>query len=385
MANQKYDELFKLVTSVFEKDGPEAAFSYIDYCIEKTPDSPEIYLIRGEFYLETGNIGEAFKDFEKAIKINPNEPQSYYDRGLLYARTGSDINKALNDFSKAIELDANYAKAYANRANMYLKLRELQKAISDCTKAIELSQDNFEAYFNRGLAYMNMKEFAKALDDYNKVIELVPEKAEAYAKRGFLYSQLGKVQDAIRNYEKFLELDPNNKNATLIQNALKDLRNGKISSTEMEKPSIAPLIIIMTVGTVIYGFIGYNIIVKKYVNTTETLIVVLISAFLGIGFGPFLGAVINFLRSGFFWSTVKETIIEEQARETDKLSGCIRGLFVGLFVWVICSFFILVWALIKSPFIAIFQCLVAISLFNPRVRKFTEFWLGTDAFKNYKT
>jgi len=230
MANQKYDELFKQVTSVFEKNGPDAAFSYIEDCIKKTPNSPEIYLISGEFYLEVGDIEGALKDFEKAIKINPNESQAYYDRGLLYARTGSDINKALNDFSKAIELDANYAEAYANRANMYLKLREPQKAIIDCTKAIELSQDNFEPYFNRGLAYANTGEFAKALEDYNKVIELSPENIEAYLKRGILSQQLGNASDAIHDYEKFLELDPNNKNAALARDALRDLRSGKDSS-----------------------------------------------------------------------------------------------------------------------------------------------------------
>jgi len=355
MANQKHDELLKQIMSVFEKNGPDAALSYIEDCIKKDPNSPEVYLIRGEFYLDgTGNIEGALKDFEKVIKINPNEPKAYYHRGLLYARTGSD-NKALNDFSKAIELDANYAEAYANRANMYLKLDELQKAISDCTKAIEISQSNVEPYFNRGLAYMNMNEPAKALEDYNKVIELDPDNVEAYFRRGFLHSHFGNLQEAIRDYEKFLELDPNNKNATLVRDTLSDLRSGKIPSedTFTGKKSKLPQIIIMIIGAAIGGgVIGSFVAAPRLSTSTDVIIGALIGVFFGIGLGPFLGSVKEWF--GRIWN-IKYVIKEEQAKRADRLEGCLYGLFYGLLGWGILGFFKLGWALIKSPFVAIYE------------------------------
>jgi len=347
---RKYDELFEQFKSVHKKEGEDAAFSYLDDCIKQNPNCPEAYLIRGEVYSQI-DFQQAIEDFEKAIRIEPNMPQSYFSRGVLYANSG-DNNKAFSDFSKVIELDANYAEAYANRANMYLKLREPQKAINDCTKAIELSQDNFEPYFNRGLAYANTGEFAKALDDYNKVIELAPENSEAYAKCGLLHQQLGNVQDAIRSYEKFLELDPNNKNATLVRDALSDLRSGKISSegTLISKKSKLPKIIIMIIGAIIFGgVIGGVISSDRYMTSTDVLIGVLIGAFFGLGIGPFFAATIGFLRSGNFWNIIDKNVAKEEAK--DREIGCIIGLFKGLLFGCL----ILVWELIKSPFVAISQ------------------------------
>jgi len=342
MNNQKYDELFEQFKSIYEKEGDEAAFSYLDGYIEKNPNCPEAYLVRGEIDSQI-DFQQALEDFEKAISIAPNISHSYLSRGLLYANSG-DKNKAFADFSKAIELDANDAGAYVNRANMYLKFREFQKAINDCTKAIELSQDNFGAYFNRGLAYANIEEPAKALDDYNKVIELDPENAAAYFKRGFLHSHFGDVQKAICDYEKALKLDPDNKNAELVRDALRDLRNGKLPNTKTNIP-----LIIMIVGAVIYGTIVGCIVNSDPRNTgTEILIGVLIGAFFGIGLGPFLESVKDFFGTGFF-GLLKKSISEEEAKETDKDFGCILGLLKGLLF----CFFILSWALIKSPFITI--------------------------------
>jgi len=354
MAKQKYDELLKQVTSVFEKDGQDAGINYIADLIKNNPNSPEVYLIGGEFYLELGDIEGALNDFEKAIKIDPNEPQAYFDRGLLYAKTG-EINKAVYDFSKAIELDANYVMAYSNRANMYLKLRELQKAISDCTKAIELSQNNVEPYFNRGLAYVNTGEFAKALEDYNKVIELAPKNVEAYAKCGFLHQQLGNAQDAIRNYEKFLELDPNNKNATLVRDALRDLRSSNIFSedtltnTETKSP-----LIIMIIGVVIGSIVGGIIAGSSY--GTEIWVGVLTGAFFGIGLGSIPRAVkelFGLLKKCIdnIWSFAV-VIFGREVREL----GCL----FFFFAWLFGGYWALIGALIISPFMAIYQCLVAI-------------------------
>ena len=231
MEKQKYNELSEQVLSVLKKDGSDAALAYLGDCIKKNPNFLEAYTVRGELYTEMGNFHDALNDFEEVIKIDPKEPEAYFLRGLLYVKSGGDINKALNDFNKTIELDANHAGAYTNRANMYIKKEEFQKAISDCTKAIELSPDSMEPYYNRGLAYANIEEVGKALEDYSMVINLTPENAEAFAKRGLLHSQLGNVQEAIRDYNKFLELDPDNTKATLVQNALRELRNGKTSST----------------------------------------------------------------------------------------------------------------------------------------------------------
>lgn len=205
----------------------ESMVGFYDNYIKENPNRIEAYLSRGELYTEMGEYQKALADFEKAMSIDSNVAESYNRRGVLFANSG-DIDKALDDFSKAIKLNAKHAGAYTNRASIYLKKRDIQKAISDCTKAIELAPYAFEPYYNRGLAYMNINEPEKALEDYSKVIELSPKNAEAYAKRGLILSAFGNVQEAISDYEKFLELDPDNEKATLVRDAIDDLKKSKI-------------------------------------------------------------------------------------------------------------------------------------------------------------
>jgi len=365
MGKSKYNNLLVQVMSVHDRDGIDASIDYLDNCIENNPNFLEAYIIRGTLFLESdGDLGKALKDFEKAIMIDPDEQESYLQRGIIYAKAG-DVSKAFSDFSKTIELDANNAAAYSNRANMYLKMKEPQKAISDCTKSIELSHDNFETYFNRGLAYANMGEFTKAIKDYDKVIELIPENTEAYYKRGRLYSQLdnenevihyspsNNKQKAIRDYEKFLELDSTNANAALVRSELDILKNGKVSgankgistlNTEIKKH-----LIIMIIGAVIGGFLGFKI---GQGIETSSIVFAFVLAFLGIGLGPFLEAVKK------YFSSVPSSVrlfIKNEIAESDHIQGFFVGLFKGLLGCVIYGTFKLIWESIKSPFVAIFR------------------------------
>ena len=257
MKSIKYDDLIAQTMSELKKGGWDAAFSFIDDYIQKTPII-EAYLVRSEMYLEKGDFQNALKDIEKSITIDPTEAKAYFNRGLAHAKSGGDAKKSLDDFTKAIELNVNYAGAYTNRANIYLQMSEFQKAIMDCNKAIELSPNEAEPYYNRGLAYFNMEEPKKAFKDYNKVIELDPENAEAFFKRGFLNSQSGNTQEAISDYEEFLRLDPNNTNAKLVRDELRQLKSGKTAKSNKAPANIKRkhLLIFSAIGFVLGTIIG---------------------------------------------------------------------------------------------------------------------------------
>ena len=59
----------------------------------------------------------------EVIEKHPDDPQAYNMRGTVYGQAGRN-EQALADFNKAIGLDPNYAQAYANRALIYRKTVE---------------------------------------------------------------------------------------------------------------------------------------------------------------------------------------------------------------------------------------------------------------------
>ena len=71
----------------------------------------------------------------EVIDKHPDDPQAYNMRGTVYGEAGRD-DQALADFNKAISLDPNYAQAYANRALIYRKTDRLDLALADDNKAL---------------------------------------------------------------------------------------------------------------------------------------------------------------------------------------------------------------------------------------------------------
>ena len=73
----------------------------------------------------------------EVIEKHPDDPQAYNMRGSVYGEAGRN-EQALADFNKAISLDPNYAQAYANRALIYRKTNKLDLALADDNKALSI-------------------------------------------------------------------------------------------------------------------------------------------------------------------------------------------------------------------------------------------------------
>ena len=90
--------------------------------IQKHPDDPQAYNMRGSVLAEAGHTEEALADFNKAISLDPNYAQAYANRALLYRQTGK-LDLALADYNKALSIDGNYAPAYLGRGIVYRAAR----------------------------------------------------------------------------------------------------------------------------------------------------------------------------------------------------------------------------------------------------------------------
>src|SRR5580704_11059852 len=82
--------------------------------IEKHPNDPQAYNMRGSVFGEAGRNEQALADFNKAISLDPNYTQAYANRGLVYRKTNK-LDLAQADYDKALSLDAGYAVAYVGR------------------------------------------------------------------------------------------------------------------------------------------------------------------------------------------------------------------------------------------------------------------------------
>ena len=86
---------------------------------------------------QLGDHAKALSDFEKALKLDPKNPQIFVARGQFYLEA-KNYQKAIADANQAIKLDAKSYTAYFLRSEVYRKLGDLNKAEADTRKADEL-------------------------------------------------------------------------------------------------------------------------------------------------------------------------------------------------------------------------------------------------------
>ena len=137
------------LSTIEKAQGSSENISSLSAVIDRNPNDPEAYNVRGSAYGRGGRYREAMNDFNRAIELNPNFYQAYANRGLVERYMGNQQG-ALADYNRAIQLNASYDAAYIGRGNLYRKAGRTQDAFNDFQKAIQLDTTDPRAYHSRG-------------------------------------------------------------------------------------------------------------------------------------------------------------------------------------------------------------------------------------------
>jgi tetratricopeptide (TPR) repeat protein len=196
----------KLVEAAQHKDYVLNRLAGLNREIAKQPAEPERYAFRGEDYIELGEFDKARADFEKLLSLMP-VADAFLGRGCFYMRTG-DLTSAIRDFDHAIEMEPTNAMAYSNRGSAYSKLQDVENALANYDLAIQNNPDYPTAYANRAFAYYKVSRYENGVADCNRALELKPELAYACSNRGLCRAALGDKESARADFQRALEIKP---------------------------------------------------------------------------------------------------------------------------------------------------------------------------------
>ena len=146
----------------------------------------DMYVLRGEAYMQTSDFRNALADFNTAIEMDTVNAVAYYDRALLNIRL-EDYNTALSDINNA--LAAQTAKPssllqmrdlYARRGQLNLWLKNWQGAVADFTNSLARPEGtvNPTVYADRAEAYTQLGSYADAINDYASAIRIISEQIQ---------------------------------------------------------------------------------------------------------------------------------------------------------------------------------------------------------------
>jgi len=140
-------------------------------------DRPQLRIVFGRAYRETGYLPESIEEFKKAIALDPKFPRAHYYLGLTYLlKDGAGrLPEAEQEFKA--ELDSHPDEFFANYylGIVYAMDRKWDQAVPLMQKAGAMQPANPDPYFYLGQAYQETGRYAEAVEAFKKSIALNPE------------------------------------------------------------------------------------------------------------------------------------------------------------------------------------------------------------------
>lgn len=196
-----------------EKDYDKAS-EHLSKAIRLAPLDPDLYLLQGIYYEDTGNIGMAIASYERLLKIIPNSSRANNNLGEIYFKKG-DFNKAELFFKRAIEFSPLLFEPYLNMAKLYAKNNEINRALSFYKQAMELNPDNSEPFVNLAKIYFNKGDFKSAEDVLNRALTSGHREETVLVLLGIVNGELGFNTKADYYFKEVLRLGPKSEEAML--------------------------------------------------------------------------------------------------------------------------------------------------------------------------
>src|SRR5262249_15766908 len=148
-----------------------------DQLVKKLGDRPQLRIVFGRAYRETGFLSESIEEFKTAVALDPNAPRVHYYLGLTYLlRDGAArIDEAAKEFRIELASHPHDLFAHYYPGILYFTERNWDQAIGLLEKATQMKPDNPDPYFHLGQAYQGLNKHDKAIAALKKSIELNPD------------------------------------------------------------------------------------------------------------------------------------------------------------------------------------------------------------------
>ncbi len=149
----------------------------------------------GDYFMRTGNLKEALKNYKKAIEMDSLLFPVYGNLATTYSMI-SDNQNALKTLNTLIKLDPENARAFYLRALVNFEMENEEQAVADFKKATEINPNDSRSYYNLATYYYQNKIPLKALNNIRKALQIEPQNRDYKYLLALIYQGIGEIQKA---------------------------------------------------------------------------------------------------------------------------------------------------------------------------------------------
>lgn len=167
------DNLLFVAANIFcDESVNDTAIYYANLALKYNTD-PDLYIIKGDCWLEEEQADSALAAYSIACELAPEDVFALTGMGEAFEQK-EQYKKAMEYYNMALDLEpANIWALYCKAYLLELKY-DYTKAIELYSKVIELDPTYYIVYFNRADVYFELDDYEAAIADYRKFLEFEP-------------------------------------------------------------------------------------------------------------------------------------------------------------------------------------------------------------------
>jgi tetratricopeptide (TPR) repeat protein len=186
-----------------------------DELLNDMGSTPELHVLIGRAYRETGYLDEAIREFKKAIELDPHYPRVHYYLALAYLAQGEKerFPTALPLFEQELAINPKEFFSTFFLGVIHLEDRDFPAAEDYLKKAVQLQPENPDPLLYLGQEYVETNHPELAIATLKKSIDLTTDPShnhyqvsKAHTMIGQILVKMGKQDEAEAELKRSQEL-----------------------------------------------------------------------------------------------------------------------------------------------------------------------------------
>lgn len=181
------------------------------------------YLVGAQRAFEQRTYGMALSLLDSALQRAPELPDAFFLRGRVLTELNQPEN-AEAAFRRVTELDSQFQGAWFNLGNTLFRRQQYQEALHCYRKEHEVHPSS-AVLVGIARAYEKLNQVDSARVTFQKAIEADVSNAEAHARLAALYERDGMLDEALNHAKQALKISPQDNNYRYLVGSLLLQRN----------------------------------------------------------------------------------------------------------------------------------------------------------------